>query len=423
MTTTTAGTGLMRAPVVRLIGSHALAAVAMSLPWPWLLVLVWDGTHDPRLLGVAAAARMIPYVACSWCAARLGDHLRRDVVVRATVAGRLVLLTAVPVAVALGSVATAVVLAALAVAVATPAYPALAAAMPDFAGPGADRATDVLVTVEVASFVVGPAFGGLLLAVPWLVAPAAVLATAVALALLTGIRLAPAARRTTSGGGIRAELRRSAPLRRALVLMALLNLVLAALGVSLVLMARGDWTGWWTSDTAYGVASGALGFGALAAPSLAGLGHAPVGRARAGVVLLALTVLVLAASPTVLWALLPLVVAGASAVHAEAAATGIVQEAARDEVRASMFGLADTCMVGAAMLGALVAPELAVRVGPAVLVAGLGVVAAASALVVRRVPAQAGQPRPSTTVAPASSSETTSAENPAAVTNPTVRSA
>ncbi len=123
----------MRPPVNRLLGSHALAALAMSLPWPWLLVLVWDETHSPGLLGLTAAARMLPYVACSWWAARVGDRHRRDRVVRVTIVARLVLLAGVPVAVALDQLAAAVVLAALAVAVATPAYPALAAAMPDAA--------------------------------------------------------------------------------------------------------------------------------------------------------------------------------------------------------------------------------------------------------------------------------------------------
>ncbi|MGA8248470.1 MAG: hypothetical protein WB797_16310, partial [Nocardioides sp.] len=175
------GSGL-RTPVARLLGSHALASVAMSLPWPWLLVLVWDRTHSPDLLGLAAAARMLPYVACSWWAARFGDRIRRDVVIRVTLTARVVLLAGVPCAVGLHQVGVAVVLAALAIAVATPAYPALAAAMPAAAGPAAERATDVLVTIEVASFVVGPAVGGLLLAVPPLVAPASVAGTAAALA-------------------------------------------------------------------------------------------------------------------------------------------------------------------------------------------------------------------------------------------------
>jgi hypothetical protein len=419
----------VRAPVGRLLGSHALASVAMSLPWPWLLVLVWDRTHSPGLLGLTAAARMLPYVTCSWWAARVGDRFRRDVVIRTTVAARVVLLAAVPLAVGLHHVAAAVVVAALAVAVATPAYPALAAAMPSVAGDDTDRATALLVTIEVASFVVGPAFGGLLLATPSLVAPASVLGAVTAFALLAGVRLAPAARRTVESGGTVAELRRSPAIRRSLLFMSVLNLVLAAVGVTLVLMARGAWSGWWTPDTAYGLASGALGFGALAAPILTRCGSDTLRRSQLGVLMLGLAVSAVALAPSVLWALLPLVLAGASAVHAESAATGIIQSRARDDVRASLFGLADACMVGAAMVGALVAPVLAARIGPGVLMSALALLALVSASIVgrlgeRQAPGAAvTQLRPATTVPAISSSVSRVTAKPAERRNSEVRSA
>ncbi len=417
----------MRPPVNRLLGSHALAAIAMSLPWPWLLVLVWDRTHSPGLLGLTAAARMLPYVVCSWWAARVGDRHRRDRVVRATVVARLVLLAGVPAAVAFDRIAVAVVLAALAVAVATPAYPALAAAMPHAAGEEAGRATDLLVTIEVASFVVGPAFGGVLLAVPALIAPLAIAGLTAALLLLAGVRLAPAQQRPAGlRGGTWAAVRGSSPIRRSLVFMSLLNLVLAAVGVTLVLMARGAWTGWWTPDTAYGVASGALGFGALAAPSLTRCGSTSWARSRAGVLLLGGALAVVAVSPTVLWALLPLLLVGAAAVHAESAATGIVQHEADDDVRASLFGVADACMVGAAMLGALAAPGLAAAAGPAVLLGALALLTVATTAVAAR-PAQAvalvSQLRPSTAVPPISSSVSTTTAKPADPNSSAVRSA
>ena len=50
-------------PVHRTIASHALAAVAMSLPWPLVVVLVWEQVGDGWVLGLAGAARMLPYVA------------------------------------------------------------------------------------------------------------------------------------------------------------------------------------------------------------------------------------------------------------------------------------------------------------------------------------------------------------------------
>ena len=62
--------------------------MAIGLPWPLLLVLVWDqygdGPHGAWIVGLAGAARMAPYVLLSWAVGSLGDHVRRDRLVRAT---------------------------------------------------------------------------------------------------------------------------------------------------------------------------------------------------------------------------------------------------------------------------------------------------------------------------------------------------
>src|SRR4051794_28009351 len=144
----------------------------MSLPWPLLLVLVWQraqgttqGTpHAALLVGLTGAARMLPYVLLSWATGALADRFRRDRLLRLTLAVRAALLLLVAAALVQDRLVLAVALASLAVAAGTPAYPALAAAMPSAAGPSRRRATDLLVMIEVASFVVGPALGGLLLA-------------------------------------------------------------------------------------------------------------------------------------------------------------------------------------------------------------------------------------------------------------------
>ena len=61
----------------RVVLSHACAAVGMSLPWPVLLVTVEATTDSATLLGVAAAARLLPYVALSWLSGRLADRRER----------------------------------------------------------------------------------------------------------------------------------------------------------------------------------------------------------------------------------------------------------------------------------------------------------------------------------------------------------
>jgi hypothetical protein len=50
----------VNAAVRRTVASHALAAVGMSLPWPLLVLLVWERAGDGWVLGLAGAARMLP---------------------------------------------------------------------------------------------------------------------------------------------------------------------------------------------------------------------------------------------------------------------------------------------------------------------------------------------------------------------------
>ena len=132
-------------------------------------MLVWDqygdGPHGAWIVGLAGAARMAPYVLLSWAVGSLGDHVRRDRLVRATMALRLVFLSPRPAAVAGDHVGLGVVAAALAV---TARYADLPGdrgrAARGWPAPNRARATELLVTIEVSAWVVGPALGGLLLA-------------------------------------------------------------------------------------------------------------------------------------------------------------------------------------------------------------------------------------------------------------------
>ena len=234
----------MTGPTRGTIASHAVAAVGMSLPWPLLVLLVWERAGDGWVLGLAGAARMLPYVALSWAAGRLADRFARDRIVRLTLAARLVLLVGVAAALTIGQTWLALVAATLAIAAATPAYPALAAAMPGLAGRHSERATGLLVTCEVASFVVGPALGGLLLApatrplVPWV-------ARRLPRRGLGAVRRGAAAQArrgrvaTTRANGVLAALRTSGVLRGAVAAVAVVNAVAAAVGSGAAPAGRG----------------------------------------------------------------------------------------------------------------------------------------------------------------------------------------
>jgi MFS family permease len=357
--------------VRRLLAGHALASLGMSLPWPLLLLLVWEDTGSAALLGLAGAARMLPYVLFSWAVGRVADHHRRDRIVLATLHARIFLLAAMAVLLSTGHVLAAVGAAAGAVAVATPAYPALAAAMPAAAGRGgAARATTLLVTVEVASFVVGPARGGLLLApqLRSLVPLLSLTGVATAAALVTGIVLpAPDRAAGDTSYGVLATLRSGPELRGAIGAVALVNAVLAAVAIALLPLAEEAWDG---GGTAYGLATGVLGFGALAGPALVRIGRSDPARVATGLVVVAGCLLLTVPSPSLVWAVLPLAVVGAAAVQVESAATGIIQAHAPDRVRASVLGVTDTAMVGAAMVGAFAAPVAVAGVGSRPVLAG-----------------------------------------------------
>jgi MFS family permease len=352
---------------------HALSATGMSLPWPLLLVMVADSTDSGAMLGVAAAARLAPYVALSWWVGRLADRHSRDVIVRSTLVARLALLTGVAAAIATDRAALAVVLASLTVAAATPAYPALAAGMPRLSGPSSQRATELLVTIEVASFVVGPALGGLLLLAPAFTGPAAVALTGAALACYAGVRQPrPEAVRVERRAPFRVT---SGPLRSALAAVMLVNAVGSAAVVALLPLAEEQWSES-GADAAYGLATALIGFGALGGPLLGLLGGRRGSRRplAPGLLLVGAALGAVAASPSAWWAAAPLILAGAAAVQVEAAATETIQREAGDDHSAGVLGLADTLMVAAGLVGALGAPILAALIGAVPLLALLGLV-------------------------------------------------
>jgi MFS family permease len=350
----------------------------MSLPWPLLLVLVWDRVDGtPRadlLLGLAGAARMLPYVLLSWAGGMLADRFRRDRLLRLTLVARVLLLAVVALGVLSGWLVLAVLAASAAVACGTPAYPALAAAMPAVAGAGRRRATDLLVTIEVACFVVGPALGGLLLADaarPWLLG-LALGCTLVALALVIRLPLprpvVPARSSASRPTSPLSVLRASPAALRAVLVVAALNAVVAALALVLLPLAERVWAG---GAAGYGLAVAVLGLGALGAPLLWWLGVGPAARTRWALMLLAGALVLTTAGPAVGWVLLPLAVAGAASVHVEGAATETIQDGVADRHRAGVLGLTDSVMVGAAMAVSLVTPWLATTFGPRGLLAGL----------------------------------------------------
>ena len=115
------------------------------------------------------------------------------------------------------------------------------------------------------------------------------------------------------------------------------------------------------------MATAALGFGSLAAPLL-GL----LIRLRGSLLINGGGFAVAGLVPGVAAAVGPLAVAGAAGTVVECVSTEVLQRSVPDRVRAFSLGLADSVMVLAAMLGALVAPRLASLIGAPALFAPPG---------------------------------------------------
>jgi MFS family permease len=350
-----------RAPVERLILAHGTASVAMALPWPALCVITWSSTHSDVWLGVAGAARMAPYVALSWLAGALGDRVPRIRLLRASTWVRAALLMAAALLVEMGHGLAAVVATTLVVAVGTPAYPALVAEMPQLAGSRTERATRWLVTFEISAFVVGSAFGGLaigLLGVNGSIWLAAGLGLAACLMLVgTRIDRERSAALVKPSRGRTGLVIRSGSAGRAIAAVAVINAVGGAVAVALLPMAQRAWAG---GTAEFGLATAAVGFGALGAPVL--LRFVP--NARRVLLLCCLPLAGVAATPTAHWAVVPLAVLGASGTGFECQMTAVIQRSVPDVARAFALGLADTAMMSAALVGTSLAPLLASQLGP-----------------------------------------------------------
>ena len=361
-------------PGVRVLISHAMCAIAVSMPWPALLAQVWTETGSDAWLGAAGAARMLPYVVLSAAAGVLADRVSRTRVLRWSTGIRAVLLAGCAAALTTDQLGVALVLAVLTVAVGTPAYPAAVAALPALmrSAPSGQlrRITTLLVTAEVTGFVVGPALGGVLLGLGhgewglWAAAGLAALAWPWLLGLRAG-RADEAVGAEAQRGRLRTVLD-SPGVRQAIAMVALVNLTESIASIALVNLS---YQAWGSGDRGFGVATAALGFGSLAAPLLGLVIHlrgsllvTGGGFAVAGLV------------PGVAAAVGPLAVAGAAGTVVECVSTEVLQRSVPDRVRAFSLGLADSVMVLAAMLGALIAPSLASLMGAPALFAATGLI-------------------------------------------------
>lgn len=377
--------------VRRLLLGYTLAATAQSLTTVAVAVAVYDSTGSTGWVGAAAAVRYAPYVLLSGLAGVLADRYDRARVLRYSALVRAVLMAAVAGAVAAGAPAWVLVGSAFLLGVtATPGYPALVAAIPDLL-PGPDLgAGNALVTgVEMGAFAVGPALGGLLLLGPadvtflldaLMFASGAWACWPVRAPLPTGRSRGRTSVRAEFAEGLR-EVGTRLGVRAPLAVAVTANAVYGASLVLLLLLAEQVLQ---AGTAGYGLLSAASGVGAVAgmtgANRLAARPDVAAGL-RAALLATAVPFLLLPVAPGLAVAALLVAVSGAGSTLVEVVAVTAVQRQVRAEITARVFGLFDTLVLAAILLGSAGTPLLVAAVGvPASLVlVGLAGVATAVA--------------------------------------------
>jgi MFS family permease len=338
----------------------ALSAVGQSMSTVAILVVVHERTDSVAWVGLAAAARLLPYLLVSPFAGALADRVDRRRLFLGSLVIRGLLATALAAAVGLQSpTATLILLSFAFTACGTPCFPVALASLPHLTpARDLDRPTAMIGMVETAAFLAAPAIGGALLVAT---SPAVVLLLdAAVLAIATMFiprRLGRPAPSTTTeslvhslAGGVRLVADRPA-VRASVLSVVVISVMSGAISVLVVPMAT-DQLG---SDSAgTGMLVAALGGGALV-----GAGLAAWRTTWSAAATLAMTggPLALAAPVSragVVVALL--VVAGSAAALFEVMMITRVRELTPEHLVARVFGLFDAVVVGAEVAGALAAP-------------------------------------------------------------------
>lgn len=423
---------LSNGPLVRLLGGEFVSSVGDWLYLVALLIVVYQVSADPLLLGIVGAARILPYVFLSIPAGIVADRFERRLVLLVTDVARGAIMLAIAWLVAVdGPLAAIVALAVLATCFSCFFGPTIGAYLPSLVRDEAELgpANSAWSTLDNLAFVIGPAIAGLLIAVSGL--SVAFLLNAISFGLVAIVlwRLPPEARNAgkdreavadvaegTRKNGPTVSLGPSAlPLAGLAVVDTVAGFVFGGLGVLTVILAVKQLgsdeasTGFLNAAVGVGGILGALSAGAFVVrPGLRGpLILGSLGLA-AGVAGLGLT---RSLGP----ALVAIAIASAGSLLTEVVSTTIFQRIIPDEIRGRALGTIATISTLAYAAGSLVMPVAAGALGitpvlvasgilvalgaglAAVLIgagAGLGPSAAATEVAIRvaRLPLFAGVP-------------------------------
>ncbi|MBF6606675.1 MAG: MFS transporter [Chloroflexi bacterium] len=389
--------------LMRLLAGEFISSIGDWLYLVALLVVVYERSADPVLLGIVGAARVLPYVVLSVPAGIAADRYDRRLVLLATDVARGAIMLALAALVALdGPLWAIVALAVLATCFSSFFGPTIGAFLPTLVGDESrlGPANSAWASLDKLAFVIGPAIGGLIIASSGLAL--AFLLNAVSFAVVAAVlwRLprrsgadpvsAPAAPSASSAAGSGAAgsgaagspTGETAPriggavALRPIVGLALLDVAgsfaFGGLSVLTVVLAG---SAFGTSEAATGYLNAAIGVGGVIGALIAG---SLVLRPRlapllvGGAVTLGAGLAALGATDALLPALIAMTIASAGSLLVEVVDATIFQRVVPDELRGRALGAVATVATLAYAGGSFAVPVLASAIGTAPVLASCG---------------------------------------------------
>ncbi len=387
---------LSNAALTRLLAGEFISSIGDWLYLVALLVVVYQRSQSAALLGIVGAARVLPYVLLSVPAGMVVDRFDRRTVLLVTDVARGIVMLVLGLLVWIEAPLAAIVaLTLLSATFSTFFGPAIAAFLPSLARDESELgpANSAWASLDNLGFVIGPALAGLLIALGG--TTFAFLLNAVSFAIVAvvlwrlpiGTRMTAAAAQAAHGSSEAppapvALVPKLRELARPLSGLAVINLVggfvFGGLGVLTVVIAvdvlqQGDAaTGYLNAAVGIGGLLGAIGSGVLVLRRR--LGPPLV----AGGLVLALGLVVLGWSGSLLPALVAMAIASFGDLVMEVVATTLFQRTVPDEIRGRAYGVMHTITVAAYAAGSLLMPLAAGLTSVVVVLIGAGIAMAAA---------------------------------------------
>ena len=391
--------------LVRLLAGEFVSSIGDWLYLVALLVVVYQRSGDPVLLGIVGAARVLPYVVLSVPAGIAADRFDRRLVLLVTDLARGVIMLGLAALVAVdGPLWSIVALAVLATCFSSFFGPTIGAFLPSLVGDESrlGPANSAWATLDKLAFIVGPAIGGIIIAasglalafllnalsfafvafVLWRLPGRPAVAAGTASTTAASDRATPGAE-VAGNGASPTNVRRSLDAQvRPIVGLGLLNVVgsfaFGGLSVLTVILAG---SAFGTGESATGYLNAAIGVGGVLGALAAG---ALILRPRlaplliGGAILVGLGFTALGAADALLPALVAMTVASAGSLLVEVVDATIFQRVVPDEIRGRTLGAVATVSTLAYATGAFAVPALSgsFGAGPVLAVSGAAVVVA-----------------------------------------------